>query len=60
MLTKLKSTIIKQRGIRKAAKQEAGGGGGLVHLPPTQLYHPLIQPSLLSQERHPLSHTAPC
>lgn len=45
MLTKFKSTIIKQRGNRKAAKQEAwaGGGDGLVHLPLIQLHHPLIQ-----------------
>lgn len=39
MLTKFKSTIIKQRGIRKAAKQEAGGGADCI--PPS---HPAPPP----------------
>lgn len=58
MLTKFKSTIIKQRGIRKAAKQEAGVGRTCT--PPS---HPALRPpdtaqSAVPREAPPLSRSS--
>lgn len=50
MLTKFKSTIIKQGASGKLPSRRLMGGGWIVYLPLTQLHHPLIEPLISAGE----------